>query len=123
MVPSNVLYCLIKSYCCAFYGLPTWVLGSKCLNTTSFNKGLRHVWRLPYNSHRNILYSISGLSSLNDILISRFISCFNSMVLIDNGIVNYIAANCITDASGPIGQNLRYIETAISYCGSEIVLM
>ena len=113
IVSSNVLNCLFKSYCCAFYGSPTWVLGSKCLNTlyTSFNKGLRHVWRLPYNSHRNILYSISGLSSLNDILISRFISCFNSMVTIDNHIVNYVAANSITDASGPIGQNLRYIES------------
>ena len=33
------------------------------------------------------------------------------MVTIDNGIVNYVAANSITDASGPIGQNLRYIES------------
>ena len=72
---------------------------------------MRNVWKLPYNSHRNIIYDVSGQPPLHDILISRFIVCFNGMLTVGNDLVNYIVRNAVTDSSGPIGQNLRYLDS------------
>ena len=110
---SDVLNMLFLSYCCSFYGANVSTLDNKNLNAlfTSYNIALRNVWKLPYNSHRNIIYDLSGQPSLHDILISRFIVRFNGMLTVDNDFVNYIVRNAVTDSSGPIGQNLRYLDS------------
>ena len=33
------------------------------------------------------------------------------MLTVDNDLVNYIVRNAVTDSSGPIGQNLRYLDS------------
>ena len=51
----DILNVLFKSYWCCFYGCQTWCLYDKALNVlfTAFNKGLRPIWGLPYQTHQH----------------------------------------------------------------------
>ena len=64
---SDVLNMLFLSYCCSLYGANVCTLDNKHLLFTSYNISLCNVWKLPYNSHRNIIYDLSGQPSLHDI--------------------------------------------------------
>ena len=48
---------LIKTYCLSLYGCSLWSLSSPSIRIieVAFNKLLRKIWNLPYNSHTGIL--------------------------------------------------------------------
>ena len=52
-VSSDVLNKLFSYYCTSFYGSQSWNLRNRGIHSivTAYNRGLRSVWRLPYNSH------------------------------------------------------------------------
>ena len=87
---------LIKSYCCSLYGSQTWNLSNSYLSSlyTAFNIGLWHIWKLPYNTYKYIIFDISGTCSLQDITVNRFVKCLYNMI---NHLVNYIGKRAVQD--------------------------
>jgi hypothetical protein len=112
--PSNVLNTLFKSYCCCFYGCQTWQLNGSSIKlmSVSFNKALRAIWRLPYRSHKNILYGISSLPSFEEILETRFVKLTNSMTTVENDCVKFIVQKSKSDSLGILGCNIKYLESS-----------
>ena len=53
-----VLCSLIKSFCLSLYGAQLWDLSNKNIINLQvlFNKILRRIWNLPFNSHTNIIH-------------------------------------------------------------------
>ena len=70
---SDVKYSLFKSYCSSMYGSELWYVGDKCVNTfcTTWRKGLRRIWNLPYDAHCDIVTGLSGGMSIFDELCKR----------------------------------------------------
>ena len=110
-VSSALLNLLFKSYCYSFYGSQTWNLynNALCSLYTAFNIGLRRIWKLPYNTHKYIIFDISGTSSLQDIMVNRFVKCLNNMIIGPNNLVNYIGKRAVSQSTGPVGHSLNYI--------------
>ena len=83
----DILNVLFKSYCCCFYVCQTWCLYDKSFNVlfTAFNKGLRRIWGLHYQTHRKIIhvYALANIQSCEEIIISRFVKAYNNMVTVN----------------------------------------
>ena len=67
-VSCHLLNKLFDCYCCSFYGCQSWFLGNQNLIKfgTAYNKSLRKIWGLPFNTHTNIVLSIADKSSFID---------------------------------------------------------
>ena len=74
---ANVLSNLFKSYCCSFYGSFLWLYNSngfkKCC--TQWNKVIRKIFSLSYQSHRWLLGPLIGQYHISNQLIRRDIKC------------------------------------------------
>ncbi len=48
---------LFNSYCCHLYGSQAWCFADKSVEniTTAWNKAVRKIWKLPYDSHTVML--------------------------------------------------------------------
>ncbi len=55
-VPEVKMY-LLNSYYCHLYGSQAWCFTGKNVGniTTAWNKAIRKIWKLPYDSHRVLL--------------------------------------------------------------------
>ena len=109
LVDSHVKNILFKYYCNSHFGSQLWDL---CCNNladycSSWRKGLRRVWSLPYTFHGDFLPVIADCTGIFDELCRRhcnFVySCCNSV----SNIVRYIARHGIWcgQARSPIGRN------------------
>ena len=111
---------LFKSYCYSFYGRQTWNLYNNSLSSlyTAFNIGLPRtcIWKLPYNTHKYIIFDFNGTSSLQDIMVNRFVKCLNNMINVPNYLVNYIGKRAVSQSTGPVGHSLNYIRNHIKSC-------
>ena len=73
-----VLTCLFRSVCLSLYGCALWNISSKCLKMleVSFNKILRRIWNLPYNSHMRMVHGTAKLPILFNLTFNRTIYYF-----------------------------------------------
>ena len=55
------------------YGCQLWSLDDSSVNDlcTAWRKGLRRIWSVPYNTHGNILYGLSGDLPIYDEICKR----------------------------------------------------
>ena len=102
-LPSNILYTLFVHYCMSFYGSQAWNLRCK---DKAFNRGLRTVWKLPYNTHTKLVLALSKCFPLAIQLARRFLKMFICMSGSDNVLVRFIAARCNNDLQCFLGSNL-----------------
>ena len=67
---------LIKTYCLSLYGCSLWSLSSPSIRIieVAFNKLLRKIWNLPYNSHTGIVHCTAKIHSVSNMLYDRFCS-------------------------------------------------
>ena len=56
-VTSSLRGKLFQTYCCSWYGCQTWEYGTDMSEfmQTEWNKAVRKILRLPYETHRNLL--------------------------------------------------------------------
>ena len=82
-VPTKVMNHLFSNYCCSLYGSQTWNLRNKHITALSgmYNKVLRRIWGLPYNSHWQILYELSRHAPVDVVLPSRFYNMYHSALV------------------------------------------
>ena len=89
---ANLLFCNFKlcsphtltflfcSYCLSLYGCSLWRLDSPSMNLieVAFNKILRRIWKLPFNSHTRIVHSTAHLLSHFNVVSARSLSSLSS---------------------------------------------
>ena len=75
----------------------------------AFNKALRRILRLPFNSHRKVLYNVCDIQDFNSIMVNRFISLYNAMLCSKNECINYVAHCAINDSFSFLGHNLNVL--------------
>jgi len=112
LVDSHVKNILFKYYCNSHFNCQLWDLcGSNVADyCSSWRKGLRRVWRLPYDFHSEFLPVIADCTSIFDELCRRHVnfvySCCNSV----SHTVSYIARHGVWcgRARSPIGRNVIF---------------
>ena len=69
---------LIKSFCLSLYGAQLWDLSNKKIINLQvvFNKILRRIWNLPFNSHTKIVHCVSRIESIGNLIYKRFIRLY-----------------------------------------------
>ena len=98
---------LFKSYCTSFYGSQTWLMDPSKFHriSASYNIALRQIFKLPYNTHRYILYYLANTCDLYSQLLHRteiFLSfCLSS----ENVLVNKLSNTFYYDTSSFLGRN------------------
>ena len=67
---------LIKTYCLSLYGCSLRSLSSPSIRIieVAFNKLLRKIWNLPYNSHTGIVHCTAKIHSVSNMLYDCFCS-------------------------------------------------
>ena len=67
--PSTLTF-LLRSFCLSLYGCALWRLDSKAITSieVAFNKVLRRIWNLPFNSHTRIVHCTARLFSIFNLI-------------------------------------------------------
>ncbi len=62
---------LLNSYCCHLYVSQAWCFADKSVGniTTAWNKGVRKIWKLPYDSHRVLLCGLNNGQHIWDYIV------------------------------------------------------
>ena len=105
-----VLTYLFRSFCLSLYGCALWNISSKYLKTleVSFNKLLRRIWNLPYNSHTRIVHGTAKLPSLFNLTFNRTITLFTTSKKCSSFRVKYIFCKSASCCFTFLDHNLNY---------------
>ncbi len=76
---------LLNAYCCHFYGSQARSFNDKNIKyiITAWNRAVRKIWNLPYDSHRILICALNNDSNvldfiIEDFIIEDFIKCINT---------------------------------------------
>ena len=134
---NSVLFCfkaidpptkmrLFHAYCLALYGCSLWRLDCPDLHSlnVSFNNVLRRIWNLPRNCHTGVVHSVGLISSIYNIVFSRFCRLRSSALSHPSPLVRSIfAISSQTCNSNFIGYNCLFGSTHCkSYTSEDIAL-
>ena len=102
---------LIQVYLIDFYGSNLWNFYDNATAKfyTSWNRMIRNVFNLPYNSHRYLIEPISGIPHLKCMIINRFIKFYNSILKCNKSITKHIAFIQALDCRSDFGRNIQNI--------------
>ena len=83
---------LFRSYCLSLYGCSLWRLDSQSMKLVevAFNKILRRIWKLPFNSHTRIVHCTARLLSLFNVVLARSLSLLSSALSCPSFVVSFI---------------------------------
>jgi len=83
----------MKTYCTSFYGSVLWDLSHPAISVfcTTWRKGLRRIWGIPYCTHSSMLPIISNYLPLLDELCCRSAAFIKSCLESDSPIVSAVA--------------------------------
>jgi hypothetical protein len=104
---------LLYAYCSSFYGSVLWDLQRIEIQRlcSAWRIALRKVWRVPRNTHCNIVAALSNRLPLYDELCNRTINfhygCLKSKNCVIRNLANYMI--CDEGAQSPHGRNIRFI--------------
>ena len=99
---------LIKIYMIDFYGSNLWNLYDKFTQKffTSWNRMIRNVFKLPYNSHRYLIEPISGITHLKTMLSDRFFKFYDSVMNCNKKLTRELAHIQSRDCRSDFGRNI-----------------
>ena len=124
----DVLCRLFKSYCCSFYGSFLWQYNSKGFEKIciTWNKAVRKMYSLPYDTHRWILGPLTNQRNIRYQLFARDIKLLHSIKYeISNSIVSEYLSCALSDSNTVIGYKLAFyrenfnisiLEHDLKYC-------
>ena len=107
----DILSKLFVSYCTSFYGSQTWSYTCKEFKEIliAWNKAVRKLWNLPYNSHTDILPHLLKSDHIEQQIHSRFCKMYHTMYISKNDIMGFMAHRALQNSNGTLGSNLIYI--------------
>jgi hypothetical protein len=110
-LPCDILSELFVTFCTSFYGSQCWSLRNTELTKlySAYNKCLRRVWNLPYDSHRYIIHLLMGKGDLQRQLSTRFLKMLDTMYNAENRILSFVAQRANRDMSCQLGSNYSYV--------------
>jgi hypothetical protein len=103
---------LFNSYCCHFYGSQAWRLCDRNIDKIykAWNKSVRHICNLPYNTHTYFLPFLVRTLYVRDILYTRSANMMNNMLNSTNSAVKFLTKYSITSHLSIIGGNWHHIK-------------
>ena len=101
---------LFMSYCCSFYGSQLWDLSSTWFDAicVAWNKAVRRIFQLPYNTHRFLLPYVVDGNPIRDQLLKRCVKFYESCDESKHSIIQLLVSNANFENT-PMGINMRYI--------------
>ena len=110
-VNSVIIAELFRKYCNSFYGSQTWDLRTCHVQglQRAWNKGVRRVLSIPFNSHCYLLPLLINMPSLKVQLMKRFIKMCRTMFYSKNRSIVSLFNVCKRIASSLIGRNLYHV--------------
>ena len=101
---------LFMSYFCSFYGSQLWDLSSTWFDAicVAWNKAVRRIFQLPYNTHRFLLPYVVDGNPIRDQLLKRCVKFYESCDESKNSIIQLLVSNANFENT-PMGINMRYI--------------
>lgn len=109
---SSVRYRLFISYCTSFYGCELWTLFNRNIEDicTSWRKGLRTVWRVPFRTHRYLLPLISNCLPLFDEICKRSLNFIRTCLQSESNLVRNVSRHGVFNSPGSslLGSNIRF---------------
>ena len=106
-VHSSLRSKLFQNFCCSWHGCQTWDLvgkSAKCMQT-EWNKAVRRVLKLPYDTHRNVLPLIINSKSFSEQHRSRVSKFLGSFQTSKNKHVNFLGMRARVCTYGSLGRN------------------
>ena len=111
-VHSSLRGRLFQNFCCSWHGCQTWDLvgkSAKCMQT-EWNKAVRRVLKLPYDTHRNLLPLVIESKSFSDQHRSRVGKFLGSFQTSKNKHVNFLGMRARVCTYGSLGRNYRVLK-------------
>ena len=108
-----VLSKLFYTYCNSFYGSQAWDLSKPCIAAvhTAWNKAVRRMLHLPYQTHCNLLSPILGIPHIKEQVACRFLKMFNNMYNSKNALIHNMAVRCMHSSNTGIGNNVLHLSS------------
>jgi hypothetical protein len=109
---SLVKLSLMRTYCSSLYGCELWELAHSELELicTTWRKGLRRIWDLPYDTRNNLLPVLSNCIPIMDELCRRSVNFINNCLVSESHIIRSIAFRSVfvSRALSPLGRNAQF---------------
>ena len=119
-IVKNKLY---HQYCCALYGSQLWPLWHENINNLcrKWRNAMRKIWKLPHDSHSDLVPLVAECTPLDIALDIRFITFYRNVISLNNTVVNYIAKASSVSCSSVMGKNVRYVMSKYNLTHGELV--
>jgi hypothetical protein len=110
-VSSHVKNKLFVQYCCSFYGSPLWPLHSNNFSSlcVTWRKSLRQLWRVPFNTHCDIVTLLGSHKPLDIQIKCRFNGFMSKCLQHTNNVVRTVAQFAIRNPMSVTGRNYRNV--------------
>ena len=115
-ISSDVMTNLIKIYATSFYSSSLWDLSSKQCEKlfTSWNIAVRMIYKVPSQTHRNLIESLSNCPHAKIMLASRFIQFNKSLIENSKSCIRILSSLCLDDLKTIHGRNLHYLQSELN---------
>ncbi len=99
------------SKCAHFYGAQPWNFKDKAFEDfqRAWNRCVRRLLKLPYETHKRYLPSLVGISSTKHQIYTKFVKLVSKMEKSGNARVSFLARQCRNLSRSIIGRNLKII--------------
>ena len=100
---------LFNSYCCHYYGSQAWNLEDMNVNKifTAWNKAVRHLCKLPYNTHTRFLPYVIGTLHVREQIMLRTVKMLCTMNNSNNQIVNFLTKYSLARQTSIMSMNFN----------------
>ena len=107
--PSTLTF-LLRCFCLSLYGCALWRLDSKAITgiEVAFNKVLRRIWNLPFNSHTRIVHCTAHLFSIFNLISACSSSLLFSALSCSSFPIAFIFCTCSDLAYTTTGFNCLF---------------
>ena len=82
---------------------------------------MRKIWKLPHDSHSDLVPLVAECTPLDIALDIRFITFYRNVISSNNTVVNYIAKASSVSCSLVMGKNVRYVMSKYNLTHGELV--
>jgi len=114
---------LMSSYCSDFYGSVLWDMSLSTVESVciAWQKGLRRVWDLPFQTHSRLIARICELLPIRDELLLRCVNLINKCMSSENSVVRTVSYHGVflRYMFAPIGANAifccNYLDVTLSH--------
>ena len=109
---SSVKNKLFSQYCSSFYGSQIWPLYRSDLRRkicVNWRNALRRIWRIPYNTHCDMLPLLASQSPIDIQLYCRFLKFYRSLTESENSLVRFLSKFCTFKHRSTMSNNFNRI--------------